>query len=88
MDTTDVNSGEKNGLKCHLEHTVPMLQWIGCNKHKLASCFKHLILQFPSIFKTDVLLLKLLSSLSISTCKKLPMYGQDPITVVCPRETH
>ena len=26
MDTTNVNSGEKNGLKRHLEHKVPYIQ--------------------------------------------------------------
>ena len=31
MDTTDINSGEKNGLKIHLEHKVLLLKWIGCN---------------------------------------------------------
>ena len=31
MDTTDINSVEKNGLKIHLEHKVPLLKWIGCN---------------------------------------------------------
>ena len=26
MNTTNVNSGEKNGLKRHLEHKVPLLK--------------------------------------------------------------
>ena len=43
MDTTNVNSGERNGLKRHLEHIVPMLRWIGCNNHKLALRFNYLI---------------------------------------------
>ena len=43
MDTTNVNSGEKNGLKRHIELKVPLLKWIGCNNHKLALTFKHLI---------------------------------------------
>ena len=38
MDTRNVNSGERNGLKRHLQHIVPMLHWIGCNNHKLALC--------------------------------------------------
>ena len=45
MDTTNINSGEKNGLIRHLEHKVPLLKWIGYNNHKLALTFKHLILQ-------------------------------------------
>ena len=28
MYTTSVNSGEKNGLKRHFEHIVPLLKWI------------------------------------------------------------
>ena len=35
MDTTYINSGEKNGLKKHLEHKVPLLKWIGCNNQSL-----------------------------------------------------
>ena len=53
MDSTNVNSGAQNSLRRHLEHSVPMLRWIGCNNHKLALCFKHLIPQFPTIFETD-----------------------------------
>jgi hypothetical protein len=34
MDTTNVNSGERGGLKRYLEHNVPLLRWIGCNNHK------------------------------------------------------
>ena len=33
MDTTNVNSGEKTGLKRLLEHAIPLLKWIGCNNH-------------------------------------------------------
>ena len=36
MDTTNVNSGAKIGLKRHLEHKVLLLKWIGCNNHKFA----------------------------------------------------
>ena len=35
MDTTNVNSGERNGLKRHQELIFPMLRWIGCNNHKM-----------------------------------------------------
>ena len=51
MNSINVNPGARNGLKCHLEHSVPMLQWIRCNNQKLALCFKHLIPQFPTISK-------------------------------------
>ena len=34
MDTPNINSVQKNGLKRHLECKVPLLKWIGCNNHK------------------------------------------------------
>ena len=40
MDTTNINSGETNGLKRHLEHKVSLLKWIGCNNHKLTLTLK------------------------------------------------
>ena len=54
MDTTNVNSGAKNGLKRHLEHKVPLLKWIGCNNHKLALTFKHLIPSFQCVAEMDI----------------------------------
>ena len=59
MDTTNINSGETNCLNRHLEQVVPMRQWIGCNNHILASCFKHLITQFPITNDTDAFLFNL-----------------------------
>ena len=59
MDTTNVNSVEKHGLKRHLEHKVPLLKWIGCNNHKLALTFKHLIPSFECIAEIVIFLLKL-----------------------------
>ena len=59
MDTTNVNSGKKNGLKRHLEHKVPLLKWIGCNNHKLALTFKHLIPAFQCVVETNIFLLNL-----------------------------
>ena len=59
MDTTNVNSGERGGLKRYLEHNVPLLRWIGCNNHKLALCFKHLIPQFSCIFDVDAFLVNI-----------------------------
>ena len=92
-DTTNVNSGERNGLKGHLEHIVPMLRWIGCNYHKLALCFKHLIPQFASMNDTDTYLLNLWKFFKYRPLTKnfleesASMYGQDPVTAVCPSET-
>ena len=59
MDTTNVNSGKKNGLKRHLEHKVPLLKWIGCNNHKLALTFKHLIPAFQCVVETNIFILNL-----------------------------
>ena len=93
MDTTNVNSGERNGLKPHLEHIVPMLRWIGCINHKLALCFKHLIPKFPSINDTDAFSLNLWKFFKCRPLAKnfleesTSMYGQDPVSAVCPCET-
>ena len=35
MDTTNVNSGEKSGMKRLLQHAV----WIGCGNYKVTLCF-------------------------------------------------
>ena len=56
MDTANVNSGEKNDLKRHLEHRVPLSKWIGCNNHKLALTFKHLIPSFQCEAEIDIFL--------------------------------
>ena len=52
MDTTKVNSREKNRLK-RLLHVVPIVAWIGCGNHKVALCFKHLLNEFPSVADAD-----------------------------------
>ena len=59
MDTANVNSGEKNGLKRHLEHKVPLLKQIGCNNNKLALTFEHLIPSFQCVAEIDIFLLNL-----------------------------
>ena len=93
MDSTNVNTGARNGLRCHQEHSFPMLPWMGCNNHKLALCFKHLIPQFPTIFKTDAFFLSLWKVFKYHPLAKTfleesaTMYGQDPITAMCPSET-
>ena len=58
MGTTNVNSGEKVGLKAYIEDAVPMCT-ICCTSHKLALCFKHIIKDFPSVIEVDVFLLNL-----------------------------
>ena len=45
MNTTNVNSGEKGGLKRCLKHEVPLLLCVGYNSLKLALYFKHSIPQ-------------------------------------------
>ena len=52
-DITNVNSGEKNDLKRHLEHKVPLLKWIGWNNRKLVLTFKHLILSVQCVAEIE-----------------------------------
>ena len=52
MDTTNVNSGDRGGLKRYLANTVPMLLWVGCGNHKPALCFKHLLPRYETILET------------------------------------
>ena len=91
MDITNVNSCEKNGLKRqHLEHKVPLLKWIGCNNHKLALTFKHLILSFQCI---DICLLNLWKyfkycPLAMNILRNTSeMYGDSPTVLICPSIT-
>ena len=58
METTNVNSGEKSGLKT-FPNVVPIAAWIGCGHHKVALCFKHLLNKFPSAADADATLLAL-----------------------------
>ena len=71
MDTTNVNSGEKNDLKRHLEHKVPLLKWIGCNNHKLAFFFN-----LWKYFKHRPLAMNILGNAS-------EMYGDSPTVPIC-----
>ena len=57
MDTINVNSGEKKGLECLLQHELPLLVWIGCGNHRLALCFKHLMGEYTNIDNADATLL-------------------------------
>ena len=59
MVTRNVNSGEKNQVKRHLEHKVLLLKWIGPNNLQLALTFKHLIPSFQCVAKIDIFLLNL-----------------------------
>ena len=93
MDTTNVNSGTKNGLKRHLELKVPLLKWIGCNNHKLALTFKHLIPSFQCAAEIDIFLLNhwkyfkyrpLAMNILGNTSE---MYGDSPTVPICPSVT-
>ena len=93
MDTTNVNSGEKNGLKRHFEHKVSLLKWIGCNHHKLALTFKHLIPSFQCVAEINIFLLNLWKFFQY---RPLPMnisgntsemYDDSPAVPICPSVT-
>ena len=93
MDTTNVNSGEKNGLKRHLEHKVPLLKWIGCNNHKLALTFKHLTPSFQCVAEIDIFFLNLWKyfkyrPLTMNVLgNNSEMYGNSPTFPLCPSVT-
>ena len=94
MDTTNVNSGSRRGLKAYLEHSVPQLIWIGCTNHKLALCFKHILQDFPIVKEADVFLLNLWKFFKYRTLAKhllqecAQIYGDlDTIVPVCPSTT-
>ena len=36
MDTTNLNSDEKSGMKHLLQYAVPLAVWIGCGNYKVA----------------------------------------------------
>ena len=50
MNTTNVSSSERKGLKQLLKHLIPLASWIRCGNHKVALCFKHLLPEFKSVF--------------------------------------
>ena len=93
MDTANVNSGEKNGLNRHFEHKVLLLKWIGCNNHKLALIFKHLIPSFQCVAEIDIFLLNLWKyfkyrPLAINILGNTSeMYGDSPTVPICPSVT-
>ena len=93
MDTTNVNSGEKKGLKRLLKHLIPMASWIGCGNHKVALCFKHLLPEFKSVFSADATLLVLWKffhyrPLAMSFMENVAeIYGESLVIPVCPSVT-
>ena len=93
MDTTNVNSGERGGLKRLLKHAVPLATWVGCGNHKVALCFKHLLKDFPDVFSADATLLALWKyfhyrPLALNFMKNAAeMYDEHAITPVCPSVT-
>ena len=84
MDATNINSGEKNELRRHLEHKVSLLKWIGCNNHMLVLTFKHLIPSFQYIAEIDIFYLNLWKyfkyrPLSMNILRNTSeMYGDSP----------
>ena len=93
MNTTNINSGEKNGLKRRLEHKVPLLEWIGCNNHKLALTFKHLIPSFQCLVELDIFLLNhrkyfKYRPLAVNILgNTIEMYGDSPTVPTCLSDT-
>ena len=92
-NTTNVNSGERNGLKRLLKHLIPLASWIGCGNHKVALCFKHLLPEFKSVFSADAALLALskffyFRPLALSFMENVAdIYDKSLVTPVCPSVT-
>ena len=90
---TNVNSGEKNGLKKYLEHKVPLSKWIGCDNRKLTLTFKHLIPSSQCVALTDIFLLNCWKyfkyrSLTMNILGNTSeMYGENPNVAICPTIT-
>ena len=57
MDTTNVNSGEKSGMKHLLQHVAHFAVGIGCGNVKVALCFKHLLQVYLDVLAVDAMLL-------------------------------
>ena len=93
MDTTNVNSSERNGLKQLLKHLIILASWIGCGNHKVAFCFKHLLPEFKSVFSADAVLLALwkffhFCPLVLSFMENVAdIYDKSLVTPVCPSVT-
>ena len=93
MDTTNVNFGEKNGLKRYSEHKVPSLKWIGCNNHKLALTLKHLIPSFQCVAKIDIFMFNLWKYFKYRPLamnilgNTIEMYRDSPTVSICPSVT-
>ena len=93
MGSTNVNSGEKNGLKRHLEHKVSLLKWLGCNNHKLTLTFKHLIPSSQCVAVTDIFLLNCWKYFKYhflpmnNLGETSEMYGESLNVAICPTIT-
>ena len=93
MDTTNVNSGNRGGLKRYLLHEVPMALWVGCGNHKLALCFKHLLGEFPFVADLDTTLLSLwrffhYRPLAVNFLQEIAdAYNENQTLPVCPSTT-
>ena len=93
MDTTNVNSGEKNDPQKHLEHKVPLLTWVGRSNRKLVLTFKHLIPSFQCAAKIDIFLLNLWNYFKYRPLvmnilgNTNEMYGDSPTVPICPSLT-
>ena len=88
MDTTNVNSGERNGLKRLLKHLISLASWIGCGNHKVALCFKHLLPEFK--FAALLALWKFFHfhPLALNFMENVAdIYDKSLVTTVCPSVT-
>ena len=93
MDRTNVNSGERKGLKRLSQDKVPLLVSIGCENHELALCFKYLMGEYRNINTVNATLLALCKyvhyhPLVLNFLKEAAnAYVEHVITPVCPSVT-
>ena len=93
MDTINVNSVERKGIKWLLKHLILLSSWVGCGTLKVALCFKHLLPEFKFIFSADETLLALwkffhFHPLDLGFMEKVAdIYGESLVTPICPSTT-
>ena len=56
---TNINWRKQSGLKWLLKHALPLGNWVGCENHKVAPCFKHLLNDYPDVLPAGAMLLAL-----------------------------
>ena len=70
FDGTNATSGEKNEVQRRYHNCAPYSIYVNCCCHRLALCFKHLMVQFPWLQTIDTLLLGLWKTFHYSSLNR------------------